>query len=659
MTAPKKVGPIALHKAGLSVVPGMVDDNGSKRPAVAWKPYQSDRPSLQQVRAWRDAGHAQWGFITGQVSGRVTLDFDGEEGKRTLESLRLKPHRQTVNNGYHVDVALPRGVLLKTAVKFAPDVFPGLDLKGEGGYVAVIAPGRKQMVPLAETIAWEDLPPELRDALPLRGEPSRNGVVELTPQDRIPNGSRNAMLFDIARTIRGRGLTERGNKAVRRAALAAINEELCDPPLPDSEVVATADSAGKYLASDKWPHPIGDNAYHGIVGEWLGVVAPETEAHPAALLVNFLVAFGNALGPDVGFRVGATRHGTNLFACIVGKTGSARKGTSWNDSVRAVQLADPTWKDCVQHGLSTGEGLIYHVRDSTIAQDDEGNLIDRHDGALEKRLLAFESEFASPLMTMRRDGNTLSPVIRAAWDGSKLSTLTKNSPLRATGAHVSIVGNITDRELRSSLSSRDMANGFANRFLWVAAERSQLLPEGGNLTDDVLMPLALRLRNAMEKAQPSAGGFREYRRDKSAGRLWNERVYPRLTAERPGLVGAITGRAEAQVMRLAVLYAVLDGDDRVRVDHLRAAMAVWRYCQQSADYIFGRSEGDSDADKIVAALAGAGSKGMTTNEIQDGIFHRHRRERVVEKLKTLRDEGRIQSKRVKTAGRPATRWWVS
>lgn len=83
------------------------------------------------------------------------------------------------------------------------------------------------------------------------------------------------------------------------------------------------------------------------------------------------------------------------------------------------------------------------------------------------------------LKVMTREGNTLSPVIRSAWDCGDLKTMVKNSPAKATGAHISIVGHITRDELRRLLTQTESANGFANRFCWLAVKRSKCLPDGG------------------------------------------------------------------------------------------------------------------------------------------------------------------------------------
>jgi len=83
--------------------------------------------------------------------------------------------------------------------------------------------------------------------------------------------------------------------------------------------------------------------------------------------------------------------------------------------------------------------------------------------------------------------------------------------------------------------------------------------------------------------------------------LWNQ-AYPKLTVERLGLLGALTARAEAHTVRLALLYALLDQSREITEDHLRAALAVWNYCDASVQYLFGNKLGHPIADPILTAL---------------------------------------------------------
>ena len=110
----------------------------------------------------------------------------------------------------------------------------------------------------------------------------------------------------------------------------------------------------------------------------------------------------------------------------------------------------------------------------------------------------------------------------------------------------------------------------------------------------------------------------------AAARAAWELVYETLSEGQPGLLGAIIGRAEAQTIRLALLYTLLDGKDEIDVEHLHAALAVWQYCEASARHVFGGTLGGSVADVISAALRQAGEAGMTRTQIRD-LFGRHRK----------------------------------
>lgn len=148
-------------------------------------------------------------------------------------------------------------------------------------------------------------------------------------------------------------------------------------------------------------------------------------------------------------------------------------------------------KNRIKSGLSSGEGLIYNVRDPVWEKEsikEKGRVVDYQDvivdaGESDKRLLIVEPEFASTLTAMSREGNILSAVIRQAWDDGNLSPLTRNNPIKATGAHVSTIGHITWPELLARLDDTSKANGFANRFLWPLVRRSKELPDGAAIPE--------------------------------------------------------------------------------------------------------------------------------------------------------------------------------
>jgi hypothetical protein len=250
---------------------------------------------------------------------------------------------------------------------------------------------------------------------------------------------------------------------------------------------------------------------------------------------------------------------------------------------------------------------------------------------------------------MQRDGNTLSPVLRQAWDSTTLHILTRNSPVIATLPHVSIIGHITEGDLLANFSSCDQANGFANRFLIVCARRVRLLPEGGWPPAKIFV----RVGSSIKEAREFIENVGEMRRDNEARELW-AKVYNSLTEGSPDLLGAVTARAEAQVLRLSLLYAALDRSPDIGKAHLLAALAVWDYCRESARYVFGARLGDPVADRLDAELSTKGK--MTREEIVDLFGRNLRAERIERALQLLERFGRAQRMKEATRGRPVEVW---
>ncbi len=408
------------------------------------------------------------------------------------------------------------------------------------------------------------------------------------------------------------------------------------------------------LPEPKWPELDGA-ALYGLPGEIVGAMEPHTEADPVALLGSLLCAFGNAIGRGAFFRVGSDMHHLNLFAALVGESSKARKGMSWNHVEGLLGAVDEEWaRERVASGLASGEGLIYHVRDRVERENKDGKREVVDEGVRDKRLLAYEAELAGLLKVMSREGNNLSPVIRQAWDGGRLRTLTKNNPTKATDAHISIIGHVTRAELLRHLTETEAANGFANRFLWLLVKRSKLLPRGGEWHRVNKAPLVSQLFSALKFGSKPV----EITMTESAWTDWEE-VYGPLSEGKAGMFGAVTGRSEAQARRLAALYAVMDESDEIEPQHLEAALALWQYAEDSARYIFGDATGDPVADAILAALEAAGTDGMNRTDISH-LFKRHMSaERIGQALTFLLKTGRAKRKQNKDTGGRPSEWWFA
>jgi 5S rRNA maturation endonuclease (ribonuclease M5) len=411
-----------------------------------------------------------------------------------------------------------------------------------------------------------------------------------------------------------------------------------------------------------YPAPLSQAAFHGLAGQFIEQVLPYTESDEAGLLFQFLACSGNVIGRTAHMIADAAVHYCNNNIVLVGPTSIARKGTAWRHNLRVFRCVDEDWiRDCIKHGVSSGEGIIYHVRDpieKTVPVKERNKFTGRYEtvvedpGVQDKRLMIVETEFASVLKVMERTASTVSVVFRHMWDGDDvLSTLTKNSPTRATGVHGSVLGHITVEEVRPLLTETEMANGFGNRFLWIAVHRKQELSENDEL------PAIGNLIPPLHKSIEFARTVGQLRRDEKARELWKA-VYHDLSELKPGLFGLMIARGAPQVLRLSMQYALLDCSKFVCVEHLQAALECWRYSEDSARWVFQAGTGNRNADKILAALAAAGKKGLTKWRITAEVFSRHATKHDIDEALRLLHRLKLATCVIeKTGGRSAERWF--
>jgi hypothetical protein len=396
----------------------------------------------------------------------------------------------------------------------------------------------------------------------------------------------------------------------------------------------------------------------GLASSIVLYLAPDTEADYAALTLQFLVSFGNAVGRKPHYLVEGTKHYSNLFTVLAGQTAKARKGTSADRIRQLFEVADPEWtRTCVQGGISSGEGILWAIRDPIFVLK-KGEETCTDPGVADKRLLLDEREYQQALTVMTRAGNTVSRIIRDAWDGREyIASLTKNSPAKVTAPMISIISHITIEELREALDRTAMANGYANRFLFACVRRGQLLPHGGSMNGAVVRELGEQIRERLIQA-------RRYERvtmTPAAAARWTD-IYAALSTEQPGLLGAITARAEAQTLRLALVYALTDGVGLIDVPHLDAALAMWKFCEASAKLIFGDTVGNPLADEILRALRSNLITGMTRTELYQQFRHaQHGETTIGAALNRLLALGKVRVERRAATGpgRPSETWFAT
>lgn len=398
-------------------------------------------------------------------------------------------------------------------------------------------------------------------------------------------------------------------------------------------------------AGRPWP-TIAGPAFHGLPGRIVRAVEPHTEADPAAMLFTLYAAAGAMIGGRPHMLTGGVEHGARIWPLIIGRTAGGMKGTSWSEIRRVLRAADePFFYDKIMGGLSSAEGLIYQVRDSVGEPDDD--YFD--EGVPDKRLLVVETEFASVLAQGKREGNTLLPIVRQAWDGGTLRTMTLR-PKVASDPHIGLIGHITPTELRKKLSESERAGGTMNRFLPVLSKRSKLLPDGGDLAEATVKGLGAELHQVIERAAKVG----RMTRTPDAVHYWRD-LYKRLAADHAGdgAVAQVVARAAPQVLRLSVTAALLDGEHRIGLPHLHAAEAMWSYAEDSAWYVFGNTSGNPDLDRLKAFVDAAGEAGTSRTAITAECFGRNRKKAQIDALwADLLALGNYEEWSEPTGGRP-------
>ncbi len=627
-------------------------------------------------------GDSNIGIATGPISGVWVLDTEAS-GLVSLSHLEGKhgalPATVSANSGgggcHHFFRYNGREITNKSKIQDK-----AIDVRGLGGYV-VCPPSRHisgrayswqnapGAIPIADAPEWLlDFVTGAKKASPLVVE------VKIAPDDLatapgVGKGQRHGTALRLIGSAIGRGVD-----LVTIAQQAVDWGRRCNPAMTDDEILKIVGDLSKKQAAQvsvvqpeidlpplpeqvPWP-TLDPDSLIGLAGEIVKAIEPETEADAVAVLSQLLVSYGNLVGRSPCFTVEGTSHHCNLFAVLVGRTARGRKGTSEGRSRQILRFVDDKWTtDNVKTGLVSGEGLIWNVRDPVYKVEqikEKGKVVGTEEvladpGIDDKRLLVVEPEFASVLRVCRRETNTLSPTLRSAWDSGSLRTLAKNMPTKATKAHVSVVGHITCEELRRALSEADSFNGFANRFLWIVVKRSKLLPEGGQ--DLNLTTFARRLSEAAAIARE----IERMHRSKAAAALWRK-VYPELAGDgASGMFGAVTSRAEAQVLRLSMVYALISGSATIEEQHLRAALALWSYCRDSARLIFGGVSCDPVAEKLMEIISKR--PGINRRELHRATGNHIKAAAMVLALTTLRDGGRARVETAETLGRSTELWY--
>jgi hypothetical protein len=426
-----------------------------------------------------------------------------------------------------------------------------------------------------------------------------------------------------------------------RAAAQALADSMMDEKLRKvgrlDDLVNDANDSPDLAWPELYPWPVLDSAaLYGVAGRFVRLVGPSTEADPAALLTQLLAAIGCAMGPSAYVEVGSIENPARLFMLLIGRTSSARKGSSWVEVRRLLKMADEDWLNrCETSGMASGEALVARF-------SGDGGLV-------EKRALVVEGEFESILAVKGRAGSTLSAMFRDLYDrAGTVRNTTKKDPQAATGCHVGVIAHVTATELREKLPTTDISNGFLNRFITICARRSKVLAFPKRISSADLAPIAKDIRTAIDNAQH----VRCVNRTGGANAIYGPWYNDLAAQETESRFDALVARAADHVNRLSLIYALLDGEQSIGVNHINAALSVWRYAHDSAQYLFGEALGDPTATTILTKLREIPGQEVTLSTIR-GLWSNHKPAKVVDvAIASLVKRDLIELRYEPTGGRP-------
>lgn len=484
--------------------------------------------------------------------------------------------------------------MIKSKINFRK----GIDIKSDAGYVVSpfsIHPNGNIYEPL---IDHEDqnlyldqlrpIPVKLLNLLKNHEnedvKPADSKNSSIVNEIKFTEGTRNNSLHRVASSIRPYLLSP-------DAIFKALKEEnlfRCIPPLPESELRSIVNSVQNYPIKVESQIPqIGPDAFYGIAGQLANEVSAIDGVSKEAILMQFLICIGNLCGQKFYYFIGGKKIYPSDFLILCGSTGSSKKGTSFSD---VKWFFDKYWPEFthsrLKTGVNSGEGLINCIRDKIISieKDKTGKEIEviKDQGALSKIVLFLEPELSRLLKAGKREGSTVTETIRNAWDQVPLEINTSQRSIRSTDYNVSLIAHITPNELKSLVTDIDSSNGFLNRFLFCLAGNAEpkVFPEPFEKVRFSFSTELVTLISFINSIESEVIDL-----DESA-RVYYEDIYKEYFYKPESEISDLIGRNIPHLLKMAMLYAILDRSPFIKTEHLKASKALIDFSENSIRYIF-------------------------------------------------------------------------
>lgn len=607
-----------------------------KRPFLAdWQ----HKGSLEfgQIDAWYEEYHCNFGSIAkAEPGGRFVLEVDSPDVRRRANASGVELSSQVIiesrpGRGHRWYVQSAESIALGNVMQ---DASPEADFSVRVRNEQCVSPGSvhpdsklqyrvasagKIATATSAEIQW------LRSQI--KKTETKKERTEKAEKVLITHGNIHSYMLTLAGKLRRDGLNA---EEIEPVLLRRVHED-CEPPIDDAKVKRMARSIENFeegqpademaffggitpeVAAEvkKMPDAIGEDAYYGIAGRHLRNVEANSEAHPAGILGLFLSGFGSIVGMSAYMRVEDNLHYPMVNVIVTGQSSRSRKDTAMGRALRPLKAADPVWGTLrIKQGFSSGEAVAAYFE-----------RLYRTEQPL--RLFVTDTEFKTTLTICGREGNTLSEMYRHMFNGDALEVNVKKSKdvIWVPYSCGTSAGLITKTELQEVLKESEMASGFVNRYMTLLIHRVRKISRPAKVVDPVMMA---ERENIVRELQSVLAWILSRSKDVDAtdgsiglkmswggeaGRMWDD-FYSRLGDDDAEYLT----RAEVFVMRLSMIYALLDRSDTIQPVHLRAALAVWKYAEESAHLVYGNPQPSSVVKVLNRALvAGHLKRGAVYN----------------------------------------------
>lgn len=595
-----------LSLEGVRVLP--LRPNGKEAILKSWQINASS--NLDDINSWFKETNCNAAMLTGKANLIVVVDIDPKNGG--FESLELLEKEigpikaiskyvvQTGSGGFHIYFPYPEDLIIPTRINLRP----GIDIKADGGYIVTaysIHPNGNQYLPLIDSgdknLCIDQLTPlpdylikllvqpkKVCSSKPLlKGSISDVANVASTSGKKLTEGGRNQALFKTGSAIRNHLLS---SDAVR-FALSSENKFRCSPPIGEEEVNRITESVLKYEPKLIVEPSIQEECFFGVAGLLANESAPQVGVSREAVLFQLLIFIGNMCEHKFHFNLGGSKLYLNDYLLIVGETSKAKKGTSLKTVKYFIEkINEEYYKTCIRTGVNSGEGLVNAVRDRVISLEEKKNgeiketVLD--EGGKSKTALFIEPEFSRLMKSGKRDGNTSTEILRQAWDGDYLEVVVKKDSCSSSDHHISMIGHITQNEFEFLNSNVDSTNGYLNRFLFCRIFNGSPVPLPKSF-DSLSFSFMPRLFSVIAFIRNT--GTEELKLEESAISFWEE-IYSDFFYSPDDGFSELMARTPTHILKVAMIFSVLDCSYCISKDHLISAKAIVDYSNDSIRFIF-------------------------------------------------------------------------